>query len=271
MTSAAQKADFSWKRSAPRLLPLALVVALALVAASRGSATYLVPEDAFAAPSLRHPFGCAETGIDFAALLGVGLLRGLGLAVVVALFGFSVGTTVGVGAALRGGALERVLLRTCDLLQAFPSFLLAMVLLSAVRAPSRVHLACVFAVTAWAPFARLAAMETRVLRGAAFVEASLALGRGLLGTARVHILPNVLPTVAVQLGASAAATIVGEAGLAFVGFGPRDGVSLGGALDQAVAGVFRAPLLLGVARLAVFLGSAALVRASTVFSPRKRG
>jgi peptide/nickel transport system permease protein len=92
-----------------------------------------------------------------------------------------------------------------------------------------------------------------------------------LGTARVHILPNVLPTVAVQLGASAAATIVGEAGLAFVGFGPRDGVSLGGALDQAVAGLFRAPLLLGVAGLAVFLGSAALVRASTVFSPRKRG
>ena len=70
--------------------------------------------------------------------------------------------------------------------------------------------------TAWAPFARLALAQTRVLRGAAFVEAAVALGRTRAGILARHIVPNLLGIVAVQLGSTAAAVVVSEAALGFV-------------------------------------------------------
>jgi peptide/nickel transport system permease protein len=130
-----------------------------------------------------------------------------------------------------------------------------------VRVPSRVHIGLVFGLTAWAPFARLALAETRVLRSSAFVEAAVALGRGRLGVLALHVVPNLFGVVAVQLGSTAAAIVVSEAGLAFVGLGPPDGVSLGGVLDQGVAAMLRAPHVLVVGALAVFATSASLLSA----------
>ncbi len=171
------------------------------------------------------------------------------------------GTPAGVAAGLARGRVERAVERTCDLVQAFPTFLLAVAVLSAVRVPSRVHIAGVFALTAWAPFARLALAQTRVLRGAAFVEAAVALGRGPLGVLWRHLVPNVLGVVAVQLGSTGAAIVVSEAALAFVGLGPPDGVSLGGVLDQGVAAMLLAPHVLGVGAASVFATSCAMLLA----------
>jgi peptide/nickel transport system permease protein len=186
-------------------------------------------------------------------------LRAIVLASVVAGIGFAIGTPLGIVAALARGRFERAVERGCDLVQAFPSFLLALAVLSAVRAPSRVHIGAVFALTAWAPFARLALAQSRVLRGAAFVEAAYALGRGPLGILVHHLLPNLLGIVAVQLGSTAAAIVVSETALAFVGLGPRDGVSLGGVIDQGVAAMLRAPHVLAVGSAAVFATSAAML------------
>src|SRR5581483_10981056 len=152
---------------------------------------------------------------------------------------------LGAAAALARGRLERACERACDLVQAFPTFLIAMAVLAAVRTPDRVHIGIVFALTSWAPFARLSLAETRVLRSAAFVEAARALGRRPIGVLVRHVLPNTLGILAVQLGSTAAAIVVSEAALAFVGFGPRNGVSLGGVLDQGVAAMLRAPHVLG--------------------------
>jgi len=238
------------------------VVAAGLARALRAaSPSKLVPEEAYLPPSLAHPFGCGEGGVDVLALLAASCLGALGLAASVASLGFVIGTPLGALAAMRRGALEAVVGRTCDALQAFPSFLLALTVLSAVRHPTRLHLACVFALTAWAPFARLALSEARVLRSAGFVEAARALG---LGEAKIlvrHVVPNLLGTVAVQLGASAAAVVLSEASLSFVGFGAADGVSLGSALDQGVSAMLRAPHVLVFSALAVFATSTSLLAA----------
>ena len=85
-----------------------------------------------------------------------------------------------------------------------------------------------------------------MLRDAAFVEAAAALGRGRVGILAMHVVPNLLGVVAVQLGSTGAAIVVSEAALAFVGLGPHDGVSLGGVLDQGVAAMLRAPHVLVV-------------------------
>ncbi len=197
--------------------------------------------------------------MDLLSVASLGGLRAIALAASVSAFAFALGVPAGVAAGLARGRTERAFERACDLVQAFPTFLLAVAVLSAVRLPSRVHIAGVFALTAWAPFARLALAQTRVLRGAAFVEAAVALGRGRLGVLWRHVVPNVLPVVSVQLGSTGASIVVSEAALSFVGLGPPDGVSLGGILDQGVAAMLRAPHVLAVGAIATFVTSCAML------------
>jgi peptide/nickel transport system permease protein len=243
-----------------RLAPLAAIVAASAAGAALSSdPARLEPRAAWCIPSGARPLGCGEVGVDLLAVVSWAELRGIALATVVALFGFALGTCLGAGAALARGRVERLVERSCDLLQAFPTFILALAVLGAVRAPSRVHIGAVFALTAWAPFARLALAQTRVLRDAAFVEAAVALGRGRAAVLGAHVVPNLLGVVAVQLGSTGAALVVSEAALAFVGLGPRDGVSLGGVLDQGVAAMLRAPHVLAVGAAAVALTSAAML------------
>lgn len=253
-----------------RLVPLALVVSAAtLVALGPRSPTRLDPELSWAAPTVARPLGSGEAGVDLLALVGHATARAVILAVCVAAVGFAIGSPLGAAAALARGRTERIVTRACDLVQAFPTFLLALVVLSAVRSPSRVHLAFVFALTAWAPFTRLALAQTRTLRDAAFIEAVRALGGDRARVIVRHLVPNLLGVIAVQLGSTAAAVVVSEAALSFVGFGARDGVSLGAVLDQGVSAMLRAPHVLLVGAAGVFCTSVALMIAGRAFDPKK--
>lgn len=257
-----------WLDLAPLLLVIAAGTAGVLLAGA--PVARLDPARAWCAPSTTRLLGCGEAGVDLLAVVSYAALRAIALAVTVSLLSFVVGTPLGVAAALARGRFERVVERGCDLVQAFPTFMLALAVLSAVRAPSRVHIGAVFALTSWAPFARLALAQTRVLRGAAFVEAAVALGRGRVGVLVRHVMPNVLGVVAVQLGSTGAAIVVSEAALAFVGLGPRDGVSLGGILDQGVAAMLRAPHVLVIGAAAVFATSTAMLAAGRALAPEFR-
>jgi peptide/nickel transport system permease protein len=244
--------------------PLAALVAACAVVAPSRDPERLDPTIAFAPPSLAHPLGCGEAGVDLLALVAHALLRGAALAAVVACVGLFVGAPLGAAAAMARGRVERAVDRACDLVQAFPSFLLALAVLSAVRSPSRVHLAFVFSLTAWAPFTRLALAQTRVLRSASFVEAARALGvRGPTLLVR-HVLPGSIGVLAVQLGATGGAIVVSEAALSFVGLGPRGGVSLGSVLEQGVACMLFAPHVMAVGAVAIVATSAAVIAAGRV-------
>ena len=246
------------------LVPLGALLAASAagVALAHEPPGRLDPTRAWCLPSGARPLGCGEAGADLLTLVSAAELRGVALAGAVALFGFAVGTPLGAAAALSRGRFERAVDRACDLVQAFPSFILALAVLGAVRVPSRWHIGVVFALTAWVPFTRLALAQTRVLRQAAFVEAALALGRGYGGVLIRHVVPNLLEVVAVQLGSVGAAIVMSEAALGFVGLGPRDGVSLGGVLDQGVAAMLQAPHVLVVGATAVAATSAAMLIAS---------
>ncbi len=211
-----------------------------------------------ARPSFGHPLGCGDGGVDLLALASEALLRSLWLASVVALVALLIGTTLGGAAALAGGRLEVTLSRACDAVQAFPSFVLALGILAAVPHPTRVHVALVLSLTAWAPFARLALAEIRVVRGLAYVEAARALGGSRARVLFRHALPAALPTARAQLGTTAAALLVSDAALAFLGVGPSDGVALGALLDQGLGAIVRAPHVLLVGAGALCLGALAL-------------
>ena len=221
--------------------------------------TELVPERAFCVPSRAHWLGCGDAGVDVLAVASHAELRGLALAGIVALIGWTIGTPLGALCAYRGGWPDRVLSRTCDLLQAFPTFLLAITTLAAVQRPSRVHVGIVFAFLAWIPFARLALTEARVLRTMLYVDAARALGASTPAIILRHFIPALSRTTAVQLGSSAAALVVSEAALAFVGFGPRDGVSLGSLIEQGVFSMLRAPHVLVLSATLLFVTNASLL------------
>lgn len=254
-----------------RLAPLAVLLAVsAALTLGGGAPDHLELPLAFAGPTPSAWLGHGEAGVNLSLVVPHAVLRGTALAVLVALVGFSLGAPLGAAAALSRGRFERAADRACDLVQSFPSFLLALAVLSAVRSPNRVHLACVFALTAWAPFTRLALAQTRVLRGAGFVEAAQALGATRARVIVVHVLPNLMGPLAVQLGATASAIVVSEAALSFVGLGPRDGVSLGSVLDQGVYAMLRAPHVLVVGSLAVFVTSLALLLAGRAAEGTRR-
>lgn len=243
--------------------------ALAVAAVSAGyawiserSPSWLTLELAWAAPSWERPLGSGEAGLDLLPAVLHATARVLLLGAVVALVGFAVGTPLGALAGLLRGRGERWVLRACDLVQSFPTFLLALAVLSAVEVPSRWHIGAVFCLTAWAPFARLAAAEAHVLAEAQFVEAARALGAAPLRTLLGHVLPNLLGPVAIQVGSAAAGVVLGETALAFVGLGPPDGVSLGAILDQGTVAMLRAPHVLLVGALAVLVVSGSLQLAS---------
>lgn len=230
--------------------------------ASARSPSRLTLELSWSAPSPAYPFGNGDAGVDLLALVCHATFRVLVLATGVAGFGFLLGAPLGAAAGLSGRSFERWTLRACDLVQAFPTFLLALAVLSAVAVPSRSHIAFVFALTAWAPFARIAAARARSLRSAQFVEAARALGLSRERTLTRHVLPNLLGPVAAQAGTSAAGVVLGETALGFVGLGPPDGVSLGALLEQGTLSMLRAPHVLAVAVIAIALVSGGLQLAS---------
>lgn len=242
---------------------LGLAFAASVAALGRAaSPTRLVLEQGWLAPGSGHPFGSGDAGVDLLALASHATLRALALALVVAVFGFVVGTALGAFVGLRGGAAERWVLRLCDLVQAFPSFLLALAVLSAVSRPTRIHVGLVFCLTVWAQFARLSAAQSRILRASQFVEAARALGMTELRILLHHVVPNLLGPVAVQVGTAAAGVVLGETALGFVGLGPADGVSLGALLEQGTLAMLRAPHVLAVGALAVALLTGSLQLAS---------
>jgi ABC-type dipeptide/oligopeptide/nickel transport system permease subunit len=221
----------------------------------------LVLADSLAAPSLAHPFGCGEGGVDLLSLSMEASARAVLLALAIGLVSTAIGTTAGAIAGMRGRGGAATLARICDTLQALPTFILALAVLSMVRRPTRWHVAAVLAATAWAPFTRLALAEMRVIRDLAFVEASRALGASRWRVLFRHVLPALGPSARAQLGTTAAALLVSEAALAYLGVGPADGVSLGALVDQGVGAMVRAPHVLVVASATLLMSTSVLLGA----------
>ena len=239
--------------------PLVLLLAISwiAIALSHEDAGRFVLEHAWAKPSLAHLFGCADGGLDVAHFVVFAVGYVLVLALVVAALGAVVGTLFGAAASYIGGAAERLLLKTCDLIQAFPNFLLALAVLAAVERPKRWHIAAVFVLTAWAGFARLTTVLSRKLVVAEFVIAARAYGASRSTILIRHIVPHILGPVAIQVGTVAAGVVISESALAFVGLGPSDGISLGVLIEQGAVGMLRAPHVLLVAACAVAMASGA--------------
>jgi peptide/nickel transport system permease protein len=169
-------------------------------------------------PSALHWAGTDQLGRDIFSRILVAARLDLSIAVSAVGLSFAVGAVVGGLCGYRGGALDRWVGRIVDVLMAFPLFVLAMALVAALG--NRVENIVIATAIINLPFyTRFARAEVNVRRNAGWVEAARACGEGHLGLVLRFLLPNVLPSMAVQISLNLGWAILNAAGLSFIGLG----------------------------------------------------
>ncbi|WP_108660752.1 ABC transporter permease [Acuticoccus kandeliae] len=150
------------------------------------------------------------------------VLYGARISLMIGLFAIGsamiIGSFIGMVAGYYGGATDIVIMQIMDVLLAFPSLILGLIVVAMIG-PSTLNIIIAISLTAIPPFARIARAPTIAVKEREFVEAGRALGysnpRILFG----HILPNILPEILVMGSLWLATAIRVEASLAFIGLG----------------------------------------------------
>lgn len=176
-------------------------------------------------PSAKHLFGTDENGIDVLSRLLAAPRTDVTIALVATALSVAIGAGLGVFAGFFEGSTRRWLhwaseigLRFLDILQAFPVFILAMVLV-AVRGTGPMNVLFAVAFVNFPVFLRLVRSEVLSLRERPFAEAARAIGNSDFGVCFRHLLPNAWPNVLVQVSVTVGFAILLTAGLSFVGAG----------------------------------------------------
>lgn len=228
------------------------------------------------APSARHPLGTDALGRDLAARLAHGAQASLLVGLVATLLALALGVPLGACGGYYGGRVDTVVSFLADVALAFPSLLLAMALVAVSGARGILPLAAVLAATRWARVARFARGEFRRLRATEVALAARATGAADLRLLGRHLLPAAAAPILVSAAFSAAAAVLVEASLGFLGLGvapPR--TSWGALLADALATGPRAwwlALFPGLAVFAALLGYTLVAEGLLDRSdPRRRG
>jgi peptide/nickel transport system permease protein len=204
------------------LLVLGVVVVVALldgVLAPGGPNQVSVP-DRLQAPSWQHPFGTDQLGRDVLdrVLLGASVSLQVGLvAVGIALV---VGVLVGLLAGYYRGPLDAVLMRSMDVLFAFPAILMAIAVL-ALLGPGTRNAMIAIGVVYTPIFARVTRAAVLSVNEEVYVRASRSVGAPDARILFAHVLPNAAPPIIVQTSVSLAFAILSEAALSFLGLGTQ--------------------------------------------------
>lgn len=194
-------------------------------------------------PSSRHLLGTNHLGQDLLSQLIWGARPSLTVAVAASCLAMLVSILVGVGTALVGGFVDTVASRVVDVFLAVPRLPLIL-MVAALAGRSRLTVIVVIGMTSWAPAARIFRSQTLSLRQRGFVTLARGFGGGVLYVVRRHLVPTLGPVVLALFVAVAAAAVLAEAGLAFLGLGDPTGVSWGLTLNNALAetGIYQNPI-----------------------------
>lgn len=199
-------------------------------------------------PSVRYWLGTDDLGEDMLARMMQGILISLLVAFAVEVVDIGVGVTLGVLAGYFGGWIDTILARFMDLIFAFPGLLFA-ILLSSLFSGSAVNafnnvpvigpfmaggyatlvvVSIALAFVGWPLMARYVRGLTLQIKQQQYIEAARAAGTSNRRIMWKHIIPNLFNFVLIASSLNIAGTIIGEAGLSFLGLGVRPpGSSLG--------------------------------------------
>jgi peptide/nickel transport system permease protein len=213
-----------WRRlPASLMIGGGLVLVLIIVAAS---AQWIAPypydqmhiRDRFQPPSLHYLAGTDEYGRDVFSRLLIGSQLSLALGVSATLISMGVGVPLGLIAGYRRGITDEVVMRTLDVMLAFPPIMLVLLILAVTR-PSMMKTAMAIGILAVAPIARVTRSVTLDLMSGEFIEAARARGERLRYMLLRELLPNVWPVLMVEASLRVVFAVLLGAVLSFLGFG----------------------------------------------------
>ena len=194
-----------------------------------------------APPCAAHPFGCDQLGRDVFSRTLEGAGSTLAIALAVLAVGAACGMLVGALCGYYGGAADALVMRLCDAVAAFPSVLLALVVL-AVTGPGRYNVIGALGVLFIPSFARLVRGEFLKYRDRDFAKSARLMGASGPRIIFAHILPNIWPTLLSGLTIGFNNAVLAEASMSYLGIGvsPTE-PSLGYMLKDAQGVLFTLP------------------------------
>jgi peptide/nickel transport system permease protein len=228
------------------------------------------------APSGRFFFGSDGNGMDVFSRVIHGSRYAFGIAIPAGLIMIGIGMPLGLLAGYKGGWLDEVLLRTLDVLRAFPTIILALAVVAATG-QSLVSMVVVIGLLDSPIFARVVRAEVLTLRSSTFVQAAIAVGNPAWRVMFVHILPNAILGATAQLPMRMAWAVRISATLAFIGVGiqaptPEWGAMIRQGAEYVITGEWWAALFPGLALMTLVLGFYLLGDGLTdLLDPKRRG
>ena len=260
----ADPGDRPWRRAVRRLVRRrAAIVGLAVVllfTALAVLAPLISPYDPLATnwalvrkpPTALHPFGTDEIGRDILARIIWGSRASLLAGLVSVSLALAVGVPIGLISGYAGSVIDGVLMRLIDAMLAIP-FLVLAIALAAFLGPSLTNAMIAIGISQTPIFARLTRGQVMAVKHEDYIEAARALGNPHRRILLRHIFPNIVPPLMVQATLAAAAAIIAEASLSFLGLGqqPPD-PSWGSMLNTAKNFISQAPWMALWPGLAIF-------------------
>ncbi|RJT85754.1 ABC transporter permease [Cryobacterium melibiosiphilum] len=175
---------------------------------------------ALLAPSPAHPFGTDQAGRDVFARVLYGsrysLMIGFGATLIALVAGLMIGAIAGLSRRVGDGVLSRAI----EIIMAFPEFLLALIVI-AIIGPGETSLLVAVAIAVVPAYARVARVQTLVVKRAGYVEAARTLGVSPVLTVLRHIVPHTIGPLLVMATMGVGTAITAAAGLSFLGLGPK--------------------------------------------------
>ncbi len=211
-------------------LPVALVIGAALFAVFAAAAlvsfvwtpydhTEMAIADRMLRPGAEHWLGTDHFGRDILSMIMVGARTSIAVAIVAVGIGISVGVPLGLAAAAnRGSLLDEIVMRGNDLIFAFPSLVIA-ILITAVFGPSAVNAIIAIGIFNIPVFARVARGGAMPLWTLDYVLAARVAGKGRVRISAEHILGNIANLLIVQGTIQFSLGILAEAALSYIGLG----------------------------------------------------
>jgi peptide/nickel transport system permease protein len=226
---------------------------------------YIVPHDPLASdtaatlqpPSLKHWFGTDQLGRDIFSRVMVATRLDFAIAISSVILVFAMGGLAGIASGFFGGWTDRIVGRISDTIMAFPLFVLAMGIVAALG-NTVTNIVLATAVINFPLYVRVARAESNVRREAGFVQAARLSGNGEFRVLLMHILPNIMPIMMVQVSLTMGYAILNAAGLSFIGLGvrpptPEWGIMVAEGAGNIISGEWWIALFPGLAlMLAVF-------------------
>ncbi|EOC0075439.1 glutathione ABC transporter permease GsiD [Cronobacter turicensis] len=204
-------------------------------------------------PSMVHWFGVDSLGRDIFSRVIVGARISLAAGVFAVLMGALIGTVLGLLAGFYEGWWDRVIMRICDVLFAFPGILLAIAVV-AVMGSGMANVIIAVAIFSIPAFARLVRGNTLVLKHQTFIESARSIGASDATILFRHILPGTVSSIVVYFTMRIGTSIISAASLSFLGLGAQPPTPEWGAmLNEARADMVMAPHVAIFPSLAIFL------------------